>query len=58
MDDWNKKRQMLSALGVEDIDMLDDVVSGRRDDEPEPAATDPATRRRQIEAFVAGSGGM
>ena len=58
MDDWNKKRQMLAALGVEDIDMLDDVISGGHDDEPEPVATDRAARHQQIQAFVSGSGGM
>lgn len=58
--DWLARKGLYAALGVKEEDMLgvgdvERVVPS--DEDVEAPATDPAARRRQVEAFIAASGG-
>ena len=53
-DRYLAPRRLLVALGMEGTDVLDDVIEAQHTGAagPEPAATDPEARARQIEAFM------
>lgn len=57
MEEWLQRRQELVALGVKEVDALDDILTNASTVDSEDPAADRATRSAEIAAFVAASGG-
>jgi len=58
MDDWLKRRRLLAALGVEEVDVLDELLTSAPGPDAPAAADDPGQRAGQVAAFMAVAGGI
>jgi hypothetical protein len=55
--DWLARRQILAALGVKEVDVLDVTLAAAADFEPAVAPA-PVDRAAEVAAFIAAAGGM